>query len=88
MFNDRRYGTYPYGPFDPSQADSIGVAISEVATLCSPPTINVTITQNSWGGTKLTFAGHCDPGTNLLFGSLNNYTMAIVSFGAPQWIPF
>jgi hypothetical protein len=88
LYSDRRYGTYPFGPFDLSQADGIGVGISVVATIYSVPTINITLTQNSWGGTKFTFVGRCDSSTNLLYGSFNSDTMAIISFGAPLWTPF
>jgi hypothetical protein len=85
LFSDRTYitGTGWFAtpaPFDPAQPDAIQLSI--VKTLISPGVIRVTVTDGGWTGS---FVGQCDPVTNLLYGSLDSSTMAVISFGTP-WI--
>jgi hypothetical protein len=90
LFNDRLMSCgqycFPYQPFDYGQADSIGVQIAQ-NVLVSPPSTTVTLTLNSWGGGKFSFAGKCDSDTNLLYGSVNRDTMVVISFGTPSQPP-
>ena len=90
LFSDRvvpggpSYGLSTGQPFDIGQADQIGVAITRsLQSVGGPSSISVTLTLDSWGHTKYTFAGACDASTNLLYGSYDNNTMVVISFGAP-----
>jgi len=71
--------------FDVAQADQLGVSIREtVEVFGHPPVISVTLTLQTWGNATYTFAATCDSTTNLLYGSFDNNTMAVFSFGQAQ----
>jgi hypothetical protein len=71
-------------PFAANQPDYIQVIIARTAARVGYPAgINVSLILNSWGNAKYTFPAVCDPTTNLLYGSFNNNTMAVFSFGQP-----
>jgi len=90
LFSDRFVpcGQYcfPTQPFNENAADRVGVQISENFFI-QPVTPNVTLTLDTWGHAKLSFQGHCDSSTNLLYGSVSNNTMVVISFGTPQAPP-
>jgi hypothetical protein len=72
-------------PFNAYAADHVGVTITRPAVRGTlNTTISVTLTLDTWGNTKYTFPAVCDATTGLLYGSLNNNTMAVFSFGAPE----
>jgi hypothetical protein len=75
-------------PFDVGNPDYIGVSITRTPLrLGYGSTISVTLTLDTWGNTKYTFTGVCDAKTNLLYGSYDNNTMTVFSFGEPFNVP-
>jgi hypothetical protein len=71
-------------PFNVAQANRVGLSITRtIETLGHPSVIGITLTFDSLGDAKVTFAGACDATTSLLYGSYYNNTMAVISFGAP-----
>jgi len=71
--------------FSVTSLDHVGVSITRtLAMFGHPSSISVTLTFDTWGNTKTTFTGVCDATTNLLYGSYDGNTMAVISFGTPQ----
>jgi hypothetical protein len=48
-----------------------------------PATITATLKLDSWGNVTSSFAGQCDAGSNLLYGTVDNSAMVLISFDQP-----
>jgi hypothetical protein len=73
----------PRQPFDINHADVLGVKIATIAS-----SIYVTLTLESWKNAQISFVGHCDTTTGLLYGSASwppniNNAMFLIQFGTP-----
>jgi hypothetical protein len=71
-------------PFDVNEADRLGVQITSKGSA-----VTVTLTLESWGNGTISFAGHCDTLTNLLYGSAtwppnSKNAMFLINFGTPE----
>jgi len=75
-----------YQPFNIFQADQLGVNVTESTTLTLgtgfKTSINVTLTLESWGNGKESFAGTC-AATGDLYGTFDSNTFAVIAFGTP-----
>lgn len=75
-----------YQPFNVFQADQLGVNVTESTTLKLgtglTTSINVTLTLESWGNGKQSFAGTC-AATGELYGTFDSNTFEVIAFGTP-----
>jgi hypothetical protein len=69
-------------PFAIDKPNYIGLNIF-VNHTAWPATIGVTLTLDSWGYGTSSFEGHCDAGSNLLYGTVDNSAMVLISFDQP-----
>jgi hypothetical protein len=73
-------------PFDVHKSDNLGVSITESTALVLgsglKTSINVTLTLESWGNSKISFTGTCNA-TGELYGVYESNTSAIFAFGTP-----
>jgi hypothetical protein len=73
-------------PFDIFEADQLGVTISEVTSFIIgkgfTTSINATLTLESWGNGKISFAGSC-ANTGELYGTFDSNTFAVIACGTP-----
>jgi hypothetical protein len=72
----------PSQPFDINKPNYIGVDIW-VDYMVWPALNGVTLTLDSWGNSKSSFQWHCDTGSNLLYGTVDNSAMVLISFDTP-----
>lgn len=75
-------------PFNAFEPDQLGVSVSESTNFLtiggSPgPTITITLTLESKGNEKLSFAGTC-ASTGELYGTFESNSFAVVAFGTPE----
>ncbi len=73
-------------PFDINQADQLGVSIVESSSVFTNPpstSITVTLTLQSWGNGKESFAATCDATTGMLYGDLAGNTHVSIALGTP-----
>jgi hypothetical protein len=74
-------------PFDIYQADQLGVSVNDSNVISSKGvtnSINVTLTLESWGNGTESFTGTCDAKTGELYGTFDDNTFAVMSFGTPE----
>ncbi|HTU46566.1 MAG TPA: hypothetical protein VMF91_15980 [Bryobacteraceae bacterium] len=74
-------------PFDIYQADQLGVSVNDsnyISLKGVTNTITVTLTLESWGNGTQSFTGTCDAKTGELYGTFNDDTFAVMSFGTPE----
>jgi hypothetical protein len=73
-------------PFNIFQADQLGVNVTESSIFKlgtgTTTSIEVTLTLESWGNAKQTFAGTCTA-TGELYGTFDSNTFEVIAFGTP-----